>query len=91
MTPVEFEQARQSLGLDAVQAARMLGYGSRTRISEIEHGTRNPGAAVVRLMRAYLAGYRPDDWRVGTEVVGLRRTEGLITPFVKVAQNRDTC
>lgn len=31
-------------------------------ISEIESGTRQPGARVVRLMRAYLAGYRPDDW-----------------------------
>ena len=62
MTPAQFKQARKSLGLGPVQAARLLGYGSRSRISEIENGRRNPGDAVVLLMRAYLAGYRPDDW-----------------------------
>ena len=62
MTPAQFKQARQSLGLDPVQAARLLGYGSRSRISEIENGRRNPSEAVVMLLRAYLAGYRPDDW-----------------------------
>ena len=62
MTPEQFRQARQFLGLNATQAAHMLGYGSRSRISEIENGARNPGAAVVALMRAYIDGYRPDDW-----------------------------
>ena len=62
MTPEQFKQARQSLGLTQAQAAPMLGYGSANRISEIENGQRNAGAAVVQLLRAYLAGYRPDDW-----------------------------
>ena len=62
MTPTEFKQARQSLGLTQAQAADMLGYGAATRISEIENGQRNAGAAVVQLLRAYLAGYRPDNW-----------------------------
>ena len=62
MTPAQFKLARQSLGLDPVQAARLLGYGCRSRISEIEHGRRNPSDAVVMLLSAYLSGYRPDDW-----------------------------
>ena len=62
MTPTEFKQARQSLGLTQTQAAPLLGYGSATRISEIENGQRNAGAAVVQLLRAYLDGYRPNDW-----------------------------
>ena len=62
MTPTEFREARQSLGLDQSQAAELLGYGAKTRISEIERGARAPGASVVRLLRAYLDGYRPADW-----------------------------
>ena len=62
MTPEQFKQARQSLGLTQAQAASLLGYGCATRISEIENGQRNAGAAVVQLLRAYLAGYRPDNW-----------------------------
>ena len=62
MTPAEFKQARQSLGLTQTQAATLLGYGNATRISEIENGQRNAGAAVVQLLRAYLDGYRPKDW-----------------------------
>jgi len=62
MTQAEFKQARITLGLTPVQCAAMLDYGFQSRISEIESGTRVPGARAVRLMRAYLAGYRPDDW-----------------------------
>jgi hypothetical protein len=40
----------------------MLGHSSKSRIAELEAGTRKPGAAVIRLLRAYLAGYRPPDW-----------------------------
>lgn len=62
MNPAQFKEARQTLGLDQRQAAALLGYGNATRISEIEAGKRNPSASVVRLLRAYLDGYRPDDW-----------------------------
>lgn len=62
MTPTEFKDARISLGLTPPQAAAVLGYGSATRISEIENGHRNASAAVVLLIRAYVAGYRPDGW-----------------------------
>ena len=62
MTPAEFRQARQTLGLDQTQAAALLGYSSQARISEVERGIRNPGESVTRLLRAYLDGYRPNDW-----------------------------
>lgn len=61
MTPAELKQARQSLGLDQHQMAAMLGLGAQTRISEIENG-KPTSQSVIRLMRAYVAGYRPDDW-----------------------------
>lgn len=62
MTPANILQARQSLGLTQAQLAPLLGYAATPRISELETGNRKPGAAVVLLLRAYLAGYRPDDW-----------------------------
>lgn len=62
MTPAEIKQARQSLGLSQVDAARLLGYGSKSRISEIENGHRNASKSGLRLLAAYVAGYRPDDW-----------------------------
>lgn len=62
MTAAEFREARQSLGLDQSQAARVLGYGAPSRISDVERGVRGVSEAVVRLLRAYLDGYRPDDW-----------------------------
>lgn len=62
MTPEQIRQARQSLGLDQKQMAEMLGYNASARVSDIETGKRNPGGAIVRLLRAFLDGYRPDDW-----------------------------
>ena len=62
MTPYAFHEARRKLGLTQKQAARLLGYGAAPRISEIERGERQPSEAVVRLLRAYLDGYRPEDW-----------------------------
>tara|TARA_R100001086_G_scaffold184102_1_gene102798 strand:+ start:505 stop:720 length:216 start_codon:yes stop_codon:yes gene_type:complete len=62
MTPDEIRQARQSLGLTQSQMADMLGYGAAPRITEIERGARCPSDSVVRLIHAYLDGYRPEDW-----------------------------
>jgi len=70
MTPESFKSARLSLKLTQADAARLLGYGSKTRIAEIEAGRRAPGAAVVLLLRAYLAGYRPTDWPARPPVTG---------------------
>lgn len=63
MTPAEFKQARRSLGLNRQSdAASMLGYSRTASISDIETGKAEPNGAAVRLLQAYLDGYRPDDW-----------------------------
>lgn len=67
MTPADIKQARQSLGLTQAQLALMLGYAATPRISELERGERVPSACIMRLLRAYLAGYRPDDWPAAKE------------------------
>lgn len=66
MTPEAFRAARKRLGLTQAQAADMLGYGSKARVSEIERGIIHPGASVVRLLQAYLEGHRPQDWPIDT-------------------------
>jgi len=62
MTPADIQQVRQSLGLTQAQLAPLLGSAATSRVSEIERGIERPGAAVLLLLRAYLAGYRPDGW-----------------------------
>jgi hypothetical protein len=45
--------------------ALMLGYTGHTRgntLSKMERGDSPPTPQVQRLVRAYLDGYRPDDW-----------------------------
>ena len=63
MTPAAFKQARQSLGLTAMQAAPMFGLGDKSRIYNIESLQEVPGWHA-RLMAAYLDGYRPPDWPI---------------------------
>lgn len=63
MTPADFAAGRHALGLTQAQLAAVMGYGNKARISEIERGERLPPLAE-RLLRAYLDGYRPDDWPV---------------------------
>jgi transcriptional regulator with XRE-family HTH domain len=60
--PEHFKMVRQALELTQAEMAAMLGYGSRVRIAELEAGTRKPNKSVVRLLQAYLNGYRPPDW-----------------------------
>lgn len=62
MTPAELREARLTLGLTQAQLASVMGYGATIRISEIERGVRGVSEQTARLMRAYLNGYRPDDW-----------------------------
>lgn len=62
LTPDAFKEARKQLGLNQAELAQVMGYGSNMRVSEIERGVRQPGAAAERLLQAYLAGYRPTDW-----------------------------
>jgi len=65
MTPDEILAARKTLSLTQGQLAPLLGYALKDRVSELERGVRKPGAAVALLLRAYLAGYRPQDWPSG--------------------------
>jgi len=69
MTPAELKAARRTLGLTAKQMAAMLDITPEWLFS-IESSAPSgspPGARHVRLMKAYLAGYRPDDWPGGKE------------------------
>lgn len=87
MTPAEIIAARKELGLTQAGLARMLGYSSRTGAYKIETGLVKPSAAVVRLLRAYLDGYRPEDWPLqakvdAADVSGLADADGLVVTVV---------
>lgn len=71
MTPTEFRAIRKSLGLTQAQLAERLDYGHAVRISEFESELKDPvdgrpkypiPPLLERLMRAYSAGYWPDEW-----------------------------
>lgn len=62
MTPVDFKQARSNLGLNQSQLAALLGYGTYSRISELEGGRTQITDQCARLIQAYVDGYRPRDW-----------------------------
>lgn len=62
MTPEQIREARKHLGLNQSQFAKLLGYSSNVRISELERGVFEINGAAARLIKAYLEGYRPNDW-----------------------------
>ena len=67
MTPAEILQARQSLGLTRAQLARLLDIKNAKAVQCMETDPaaamfRPPPVRVVRLLRAYIDGYRPADW-----------------------------
>lgn len=68
MTPKDIKQARQSLGLSTVQLATLLDTDPQTvrRMEQREDANtfRKPAPRMIRLIRAYLDGYRPADWPV---------------------------
>lgn len=67
MTPKQLKKARLTLGLSLDQMALMLGYsGPRKRHMQysLENGLRTIREPQIRLARAYLDGYRPDDWPI---------------------------
>lgn len=69
MDHTEIKAARQALGLSLSQFAALLDTDpTTTRRLEMDprHSTaRAPAPRMVRLVRAYLDGYRPDDWPEG--------------------------
>ncbi len=66
MNHTEIKAARQALGLSLSQFAALLDTDpTTTRRLEMDprHSTaRVPAPRMVRLVRAYLDGYRPNDW-----------------------------
>lgn len=66
MTPAELKQARHKLNLTTAQLAVLLDTDAqsirRMEQSETANTFRTPAPRMVRLIRAYLAGYRPEDW-----------------------------
>lgn len=70
MTPEQIKQARHKLGLTARDMGRMLDINDQRTYRAYEAPTtaamhRKPPARMLRLLRAYLAGYRPNDWPEG--------------------------
>lgn len=62
MTPEQIKAARETLGLSQAQLAEVMALRGRAAISEWESGKRKPDPRSVKLIQAYLAGYRPPDW-----------------------------
>jgi transcriptional regulator with XRE-family HTH domain len=65
MTGDAVKAARRELGLTLEQLAHLLGYvgeQARSQMHHLETGRRPLRPAQERLLRSYLAGYRPDDW-----------------------------
>lgn len=66
MSPEQITEARQTLRLSQSQLADLLETDKSTiRKMEFPDNAaqhRQPARRMVRLIRAYLDGYRPDDW-----------------------------
>lgn len=65
MTPADLKAARHTLGLSLTQMARLLGYcgtHGAQQVRKMESGGRAIREAQALLVRAYLDGYRPQDW-----------------------------
>jgi len=66
MTPAEIKDARHQLGLSVQQLASLLDTDGQTvrRMEQSEAAStfRRPAPRMVRLIQAYLDGYRPSDW-----------------------------
>jgi len=66
MTPAEIKQARHTLGLSVADLARLLDTDPQTvrRMEQNESAStfRRPAPRMVRLLQAYMMGYRPPDW-----------------------------
>lgn len=67
MRPDEFRTIRLTLGLTQAQLAKLLGYAHGSTVGAFEVDPASPTTRpipplLVRLMRAYEAGYRPKNW-----------------------------
>lgn len=66
MTPDEIRAAQKALGLSQAKLAQVMGLRGQAAISEWLTGKHEPTGPAVRLLRAYLDGYRPRDWPTST-------------------------
>ncbi|MEL6979632.1 MAG: hypothetical protein AAGM38_13255 [Pseudomonadota bacterium] len=68
-TPEWMRAAKDELGLSASELGRMLEVGAdgwrKWAMPEDKSQHRSPGVRVVALLKAYLAGYRPEGWPPG--------------------------
>ena len=68
MTPAALKEARHTLGLSCQQLAALLDTDPQSirRMEQRETAKtfRRPAPRMVRLIRAYLDGYRPSDWPI---------------------------
>jgi DNA-binding transcriptional regulator YiaG len=66
ITPAEFKWAREQLGLTLAELAVLLDTDPKSlRCIEAPESTnmhRKPAPRMVRLLDAYMMGYRPSDW-----------------------------
>lgn len=65
MTAAQIAKVRRQLGLTLEAMATMLGYQGKQRrqmMYDLEAGRRRLREPQRRLVKAYLDGYRPDDW-----------------------------
>ena len=66
MTPADIKQARHAMGLSVADLARLLDTAPQTvrRMEQSETAStfRRPAPRMVRLVQAYMMGYRPPDW-----------------------------
>lgn len=63
MTPAQFKEARQTLGLSTSKLGAILNVDPRTvRRWEENDGTRPPNPIACRVVHWMLDGYRPPEW-----------------------------
>ena len=66
MTPADLKEARHAMGLSVADLARLLDTDPQTvrrmEQSETANTFRRPAPRMVRLVQAYMMGYRPPDW-----------------------------
>ena len=65
MTGDEIKQARRRLGLTQAEFAKVMGFTGKSYVSRIETAPDPLSRTSIRLLNAYLEGYRPRDWPVG--------------------------
>jgi transcriptional regulator with XRE-family HTH domain len=75
-----WKDARLYLGKEDWQMARLLTYGDKWQLINVEKGRSNAGKAATRLMAAYLSGWRPAFWNhieTMPDLTFLRHTDGF--------------